>query len=165
MATGRTVTRWIRFGVDDADGDPREIPINSIGFVGFTFGEEDVSAWQDAVIAFLAQQPTAAIEITGPFSDKAEVAWAASGLKPALTGSYTVLSLIAAPTFTTPLGLAVHFGMQGYWADGDPVFGVISPSATEGYVCTKFVVDGSFYQAKFQPYPGSTPAWGTDDIT
>lgn len=161
MATGRTVTRWVRFGVDDADGDPREIPIHTLSPVGLTYGEEDASAWQDAVIGFLTQQPTAPIEISGPFSDKAEVAFAASGVKPALTGSHTVLVLIAVQTFTTPLGLAIHFGMQNYWATNDPVFGVVSPSATSGYHCTQYTVDGNIYNAKFQPHPGTTPAWGT----
>lgn len=165
MATGRTVTQWVRFGVDDADGDPREIPIHTLSPVGLAYNEEDASAWQDTVIGFLKQQPTAPIEVSGPFSDKAEVAWAATGVKPALTGSHTVLVLIAAPTFTTPLALAVHFGMQNYWATGDPVFGLITASATSGYHCMSYVVSGNIYTAKFQPHPGAVPAWGTDDIS
>lgn len=162
MATGRTVSRWLRFGVGDSINTPCEIPISGLNPVGLVYGEQDVSAWQDAVMGFLAQQPTAAIEITGPFSTKAKVGFAATGVKPALTGSHVVLKVIAATTFTTPLGLGIHFGVRGYWtAATDPVFGIIAPSATSGYVCSHYRTDGMTYTARFQPFPGSTPAWGT----
>lgn len=163
---GRTVTRWIRFGIHDNGGTSREIPISSLTPIGFDYPEEDVSAWQDAVIGFLTQQPTAAIEIGGPFSTKAASStFAATGQTPALSGSHTVLKLISVPTFTTPLALAVHIGIQGLWTSGQPVFGVISATTAAGYICTQYTADGLTYTAKFQPYPGTVPTWGTAIIT
>ena len=82
---------------------------------------------------------------------------------PTLSGSHTVLSGIVGGV--TPLALAVHFGIRGYWADGDPVFGVITAGAATGYLCTKYTVEGEKYSARFVPYPGSIPAWGTAIIT
>jgi len=117
------------------------------------------------VIGYLAGTPEAGIEISGPLDNSAAAGLAASGAAPVLSGSYTVLQPISAPTFTTPLGLWVGWGIRGYWTTGDPAFGIVAPSATSGYVCTKFVVEGQFYSATFKPYPGSVPAWGTAIIT
>lgn len=165
MATGRTVDKWIRFLVDDSAGTPREIPINTLGAVGLTYSEEDKTAWQDVVKGYLAGHPEAGIEIGGPLDNSAAAAAAASGAAPVLSGSSTVLIPISAPTFTTPLGLAVMWGIRGYWATGDPVFGVVAPSATSGYICTKFTIEGSNYSATFKPYPGTVPAFGTAGLT
>jgi len=161
MATGRTVTKWTRFLVDDSAGTPREIPVDSISPVGFVYDETDLTAYQDQVKGYLAGHPDAPIDITGPFDTTAAVGAAASAAAPALSGSHTVLVPITAPTFTTPLGLAVMFGIRTWWTTGDPVFGVVAPSATSGYVCTKFTVDGEKYSASFKPFPGTVPAWGT----
>lgn len=162
---GRTVTKWIRFLVDDSGGTPREIPVDSISPVGFAYDETDLTAFQDAVKGYLAAHPDAVIDITGPFDTSAAAAAAASGAAPTLSGSHTILAPIAAVTFTTPLGLAVMFGDKGYWATGQPVFGVVAPSATSGYVCTKYQVEGEKYSARFVPYPGTVPAWGTAILT
>jgi hypothetical protein len=161
--TGRTVTKWIRFGLSDNGGTAREIPIDSIGSVGFSYDETDVTAWQDAVKGYLRNHPDAPIDITGPFDTSGAVALAASGLAPTLSGSHTILAPLAAPGGTTlPRGLWIAFGIRHYWtAAEDPAFGVASPSATSGYVLTKYTVDGEKYSASFKPYPGTTPAWGT----
>jgi hypothetical protein len=165
MATGRTVTKWTRFAVTDHDGSAREIPVDSISPVGFTYDEVDLTAYQDAVKGYLANHPDATIDITGPFDDSAEVGLAASTLAPTLTGSHTVLSLVGTAGWTAAkitMGLWIAFGVRGYWtAAVDPVFGVVAPSLTNGYVCTKYVVEGSKYSARFVPYPGTVPAWGT----
>lgn len=165
MATGRTVTKWTRFAIDDSAGTPREIPVDSIGAVGFVYDETDLTAYQDQVKGYLAAHPDAPIEITGPFDNTAAAALAASGAAPTLSGSHTVLAPLTAPTFTTPLGLAVMFGIRGYWATGDPVFGVVAPSASSGYVCTKYQVEGEKYSARFTPFPGTVPAWGSAILT
>lgn len=165
MATGRTVTKWMRFLVDDSSGTPREVPIDSLSPVGFVYDETDLTAYQDQVKGYLSNHPDAAIDITGPFDNLAAAAAAASGAAPVLSGSHTVLQPISVPTFTTPLGLAVMYGIRGYWTTGDPVFGIVAPSATQGYVCTKYQVEGEKYSASFKPYPGSTPAWGSAILT
>ncbi len=158
---GRTVTRWVRFVMDDISATPREIPINSLSPVGFVYEEVESSAWQDSLIGYLRGHPTATIEIGGPWSEKTAVGLAASTAKPTLTGSNTLLHPLISTTFTAPLGLAVMLGENGYWATGDPVFGVVSPSTVSGYVLTSYIVDGDSYTARFQPWPGTTPAWGT----
>src|SRR5512139_3806438 len=163
MATGRTITRWMRFGVDDSGGTPREIPVDTIGPAGFSYEENDVTALQDAVKTYLAGHPDAAIDITGPFDNTAAAALAASGAAPTLSGSHTILNAIAGGV--TPLGLAIMIGIRGYWTTGDPVFGIVAPSATSGYLCTKYQVEGEKYSARFVPYPGTTPAWGTAILT
>ena len=121
----------------------------------------DLTAFQDAVKGYLAGHPDAPITFTGPHSNIAAVGLAASGAVPTLSGSHTVLAPISAPTFTTPLGLWVAFGVQGYWTAGDPAFGVIAPSATSGYICTAYTVSGGKFSVTFMPYPGTIPAWGT----
>lgn len=165
MATGRTVDKWTRFLVDDSGGTPREIPIDTLSPVGFVYDEVEGTAWQDQVKGYLAGHPDAAIDISGPWDTLTTTAAAGTGAAPALSGSHTVLQPISVPTFTTPLGLCVCFGIRGYWASGDPVFGIVSPSATQGYVCTKYQKEGNKYSASFKPYPGSTPAWGTAILT
>lgn len=165
MATGRTNTKWIRFLVDDSGGTPREIPVDSVSPVGFVYDENELTAYQDQVKGYLSGHPDAPIDVTGPFDNSAAVAAAGTGAVPTLSGSHTVLSPISAPTFTTPLGLAVMWGIRGWWATGDPVFGVVAPSATSGYVCTKYQVEGEKYSARFVPFAGTVPAWGTAILT
>ena len=163
MATGRTVTRWIRFGVDDTGGTAREIPIDSLSPVGFQWEETELTAWQDAVKGYLTNHPDCPIDITGPFDNSIVAGFAGTGAVPTLSGSHTVLAPIVGGG--TPLALAVHFGIRGYWAAGDPVFGVIAAGATTGYLCTKYSIEGEKYSARFVPFPGSIPAWGVAIIT
>lgn len=165
MATGRTTTKWTRFAIDDSAGTPREIPVTSISAVGFVYDETDLTAYQDQVKNYLAAHPDAVIEITGPFDNTAAAGLAASGAAPTLSGSHTILAPISAPTFTTPLGLAIMIGIRGYWATGDPVFGIVAPGAASGYVCTKYQVEGEMYSARFVPFPGTVPAWGSAILT
>lgn len=165
MATGRTVTQWVRFALDDSSETPREIPIHTLSPVGLVYEEQDASAWQDTVIGFLKAVPSAAIEISGPWSTKAAASLAGTGATPTLSGSHTILHPIISRSFVTPLGLAVMFGMQNLWASGDPVFGIVSPSASSGYVLMSYLKTGNDYTAKFQPFPGTTPAWGSSILT
>ena len=163
MATGRTVTKWIRFGVDDNGGTAREIPIDSISPVGFVWDETELTAWQDQVKGYLANHPDAPIDITGPFDTSIIAGRSASTVAPVLSGSHTVLAAISATTYRMPGNLWIGFGIRGYWTAVDnPAFGFItSDNATTGYLCTKYVVEGEKYSARFVPVPGTTPAWGT----
>ena len=160
MATGRTVTRWTRVGCDDSSGTVREPPVDSISGVGFTLAPVDLTAYQDAVKGYLAMHPDSVIEITGPFSNLAVASFAASAAAPVVSGSH-FLAALTAPTFTTPLAFGVMYGIRTYWTTGDPVFGVVTASATEGYTCFGYTVDGEKYSASFRPIPGCTPAWGS----
>jgi hypothetical protein len=160
---GRTTTKWIRFIVDDSTGVPREIPIDSISVVGFIYDEVDITAWQDKVKGYLANHAECNIDITGPFDNDAVQLIAASGDKPVLSGSYPVLGPVNAPTFTTPLGLYICIGDRKYWVLGDPVFGIPIPTATSGYTCTKFNIEGEKYRARFVCDP-SNPEWVIGDV-
>jgi len=165
MATGRSVSKWTRFAIDDSAGTPREIAVDSISPVGFSFDETELTAYQDQVKGYLADHPDAPIDITGPLDNTPAVGLAASGAVPTISGAHVVLTPVSAPTYTTPLGLWVGFGIRGWWTTGDPAFGIVAPSATSGYVCTKYTIEGEKYSARFVPYPGTVPAWGTAIIT
>ena len=165
MATGRTVSRWFKFQVDDSAGTVRDIPVNTINDIGLTYEEADVSALQDAIRTSLPNMPDCTITIGGPFSNLAATAASGTGAAPALSGSHTVLTGING--LSVPLTLGVYMGIRGYWATGDPCFGLTS-SATVGFVCTNYTVNPSdmTYTAQFKVFAGSTaPAWGSAAFT
>ena len=90
MATGRTVDKWTRFGIDDSSGTPREIPVATITPVGFVYDEADLTAFQDQVKGYLAEHPDSAIDITGPWGNLAAAGLAASAAAPTLSGAHTI---------------------------------------------------------------------------
>ena len=166
VQTGRTVSKFVRFLCDDSGGTPREIPVSSINGVGLTNEDQDETAFQDAVKNSFSNQPTAPIEISGPWDSTAAAAAAGSAAAPVLSGSHTVLSVINGGY--TPLGLCVCFGVRHYWESGEPVFGIVSPTAANGYTCRVYTVNPNdmTYTARFEPYPGTAaPAWGTAILT
>lgn len=158
--TGRTVSRWVNFSVEDATA-MRDIPFNTLSVCGITYEEQDLTAFQDAVKGALPGMPDAPIEISGPFDTKVVTTAAATTEAPALSGSHTVLSAINGGS--DPKALDIKFGIRTHWEDGAPQFG-ITATATNGYLCVSYTVDVSTmtYSAKFVLSPGSAiPAWGT----
>ena len=161
VQTGRTVSRFINFSVEDDTDTMREIPVTDISVVGVVYEEQDMTAFQDAVKSALPNMPDAPIEISGPFDSTAVQAASASAAVPALSGSHTVLNAICGGM--TPLALDVQFGIRHTYEAGEPQFGISSDSDnTNGYICTSYTVGADLmYSAKFVLYPGSTlPAWG-----
>ena len=159
--TGRTVSRWVNFIIEDSGTALREIPINTLSVCGVVYEEQDLTAFQDAVKGALPNMPDAPIEISGPFDSSAAQTASASGVAPALSGSHTVLSAING--LSVALSLDIQFGIRQTWMTNEPQFG-ISQSSTSGYLCTNYTVDVSTmtYSAKFVLMPGSSlPAWGT----
>ena len=151
--TGRTVTKWTDFQIDDSGGTLRSIPVDSINGVGLVYDEVELTAFQDAIKGALPGHPDSVITITGPF-DNSVVAAAGT-----LSGSHTVLSAIDGAA--TPLTLNIEVGMRHAWEAGEPTFGITS-SATSGYLCFDYQQQGEKYSAKFRMFPGSSaPAWGT----
>ena len=147
--TGRTVSKWVTFNIDDSAGTPRSIAVNTINGVGLVYSELDLTAWFDAIRGALPEQPDCVITIGGPFDTVAT------------TGSHTVLSGIVG--LNTPLTLDVQVGIRHAWESGEPQFGITS-SAANGFLCRSYDVDLSSmqYTATFGMFPGSTaPAWGT----
>lgn len=152
--TGRTVSKWTDFRVDDSAGTLRSIPVDSINGVGLTYDESEVTAFQDAIKNVLPNHPSCQITITGPFDNSAA---AAAGT---LSGSHTILSGIVGGN--TPLSLDIQIGMRHAWESGEPQFGITS-SSTVGFLCTAYSVDiaSMKYSATFSVMGGTAPAWGT----
>ena len=158
--TGRTVSKWVSFYVDDSGASTlRAIPISSINGVGLDYDEVDLTAFQDALKGVLLNQASCEITITGPF-DTSPAAAATS-----LSGSHTILYNL--PGANTPLSLGVHIGIRHAWEDGEPVFGLTS-TAANGFLCKSYIPDfnAGTYTATFVVAAGSAaPAWGTTAIT
>lgn|SRR3990167_465764 len=147
--TGRTVSKWTKFLVDNASGTLTSIAVDSINGVGLTYDEVDLTAFFDAIKGVLPNHPDVTIAITGPFDNTAS------------TGNHIVLSGIVGGV--TPLSMDVQIGMRHAWESGEPQFGITS-GAADGFLCTEYLVDpgAGKYSAKFRIYPGSAaPAWGT----
>ena len=160
MATGRTIAKYVKVQIEDSGGAMRDIPVSTIAGVGITYDEVDVTALQDAIKKMFSGQGNVSITITGPFDDTAAATASGPGEAAALSGSYTVLQPING--LNTARTFAVYFGMQGYWATGDPVFG-----AVDGFIVTDFSVpDGQTYSAKIAVAgnAANAPAWGTSAL-
>ncbi|MBX3005947.1 MAG: hypothetical protein KF821_09015 [Anaerolineales bacterium] len=163
--TGRTVGKNFKFQLEDIGGVMRDLPVNTISGVGITHEWVDVSALQDALKGWLAGHGDVPLEIGGPLSTDPAVAASASGARPALSGSYTILVPLNGKT--VPLMFAVYIGIRHDWETGDPVFGIVSPSAEDGVAVGSFVPDVSnmTYTASLRLVPGSkAPTWGTAAI-
>jgi len=144
MATGKTNARWIRVSVDDSGGTPRDISasVTSVGTVGLTHDETDVTAYSDGVHNFTLGQPSAPIDITGVLNNTAS------------TGAHVVFSgLVGVETAT--FTVTVQIGIKAAPTTGDPEF--------EGeYVCSAYNVSGDgTFTARMVPGSATVPAWGT----
>jgi len=160
--TGRTVSRWTNFCIEDSGQAMREIPINTLSICGIAYEEQDLTAFQDAVKGALPGMPDAPIEISGPWSSLVAQTASASAAVPALSGSHTVLNGING--LSVPLSLDVQIGVRATWETDAPQFGISAGTNTSGYVCMSYTVDLSTmtYSARFVLFPGSElPAWGT----
>ena len=166
VQTGRTVSKWTKFQIDDSAGTLRDIPINSINGLALPMEEVDMTAFQDAVKSTLHGQADFTLTIGGPFDTTAAQAASASGAAAALSGSHTVLSALMAAALAgtdAPLAFGFYVGVRHYWETGEPAFG-ITGTTTNGMRIFEYSVDpsGMTYSAKFRMSAGSAaPAWGT----
>jgi hypothetical protein len=159
--TGRTVSKWTKFYVDDSGAVLREIAVDSINGVGLDYPAKDFAAFQDAIHSVLTEIPDCEITITGPFDNSAAQAASGSGAAPALSGSHTVLNGIVGGN--TPLALCIACGIRHYYETNEPTFG-LTGTAANGFLCLSYVVDPGEqkYTAKFKVCSGSAiPAWAT----
>ncbi|KKL70895.1 hypothetical protein LCGC14_2100320 [marine sediment metagenome] len=168
MATGRTVGKFTKLQIDDANsaGTLRDIPVATFADVGFKSGDViDLTALQDAVQGFFTGVQMYEIPITGPFDTTTKVSASGTGAAPALSGSHLVLKEIN--NGSSPLAFGVYIGMQGNWATNDPVFG-ITGTAANGCLLRDYTVDINtmMYSAIIYGFPGSAaPTWGTAQLT
>jgi len=153
VQTGRTVSKFVDFVIDDSGGTLRSIPVTTINGVGLTSDEIDVGAIQESIKNVLPGHVDCVINIAGPFDT--------TGVEAAgtLSGSHTVLNGINGAA--TPLTLDVQIGMRQAWEAGEPQFGITS-SATIGFLCMNYIVDLSSmtYTATFRVVGGTAPEWG-----
>lgn len=162
MATGRTSAKFAKFQISDSASTMRDIPVSSFGSIGLTYDEMDVTALQDAVKSMFSGQGTFTATISGPFDNTAAQAASASGARPALSGSHTVLEPLNSGV--TPKSFGVYFGIQGDWATGDPVFGGI-----KSVLVSQYTVDPASmtYSCRITTAGNRSadPDWGTAAIT
>lgn len=146
MATGKTVSIYTRFFLDDADGTPRNLSasVATIGGIGVTNEQVDVTGLSNLLRQFLSGHGDMTLEISGPVDNTADV------------GSHTVLAPAASDNIARTM--TVQIGIRAEPASGDPEF--------EGeVVVTRYIVDinnGATYNATLKPaYGAASPAWGT----
>jgi hypothetical protein len=161
MATGRTSQRYVKFQIQDSGGTLRDVPVQTFSAVGLTYDEIDVSSLQEIVKSYMACQANFSLVLTGPLDNSAAVAASTSGQAAALSGSHTVLEPLNG--LLTPLAFGIYFGIQGYWATNDPVFGADNSAIVTDYTVAP---GASTYSCKLAHVGGGTaPSWGTTQIT
>lgn len=159
MSTGRTVTKWDKFQIYDSGATLRDLNILTIAGIGVNYTEVDLTAANDVVGGALPGMPVVKISITARFDTAAAQAASGTGAAPAFSGTHTVLSAIDGGN--TPLTLGFYRGIRHVWITTEPVFG-LAQSATSGFLCRNYVVNGVDISADFIVFPGSAiPAWGT----
>jgi hypothetical protein len=147
--TGRTVGKHTLVYLDDSGGTLRQIAVATIGGLGITYDEVDLTALQDAVKGILPGHGALSLTLAGPMDSTAS------------TGSHIVLSGVNGES--TPLAFDVRVGIRQAWESGEPQFGITGTSAN-GVLVTDYQVDpaAGMYTAKLNMFSGSAiPAWGT----
>lgn len=168
--TGRTVSKWCKFQIDDSAGTLRDVGIESINGIGLSFDETDLTVFQDAIKSALQGQPDFSMTLGMVFDNSAAQTASSSGQAAALSGSHTVMKgLLAAVTAGTdsPLAFGFYVGNRHYWETGEDVFG-ITGTATNGVRLFDYTFDPATQKssAKFRMSPGSAaPGWGTTAYT
>jgi hypothetical protein len=148
--TGRTVTDFTSLLIGAAGGSMNIIKIDSLGDLGLTYEEQDMSAWVDAVKGVLVGKPDFSLEFGGPIDNTAT------------TGTSTLLR--AWNGVMTCLSFDVQVGIRHAWESGEPQFGVSGTAASNsGVMVTKYVESGGKFSASLRMIAGSAtaPAWGT----
>ncbi len=165
MATGRTVGKFFKFQIDDSAGTVRDIAVTSVGGVGVSYDQVDLTALNDALKGFMSGHGDVTLAISGPLSTTVAAAASASGAAASYSGSHVVLAPLNGGV--TPLTFGCYVGIQSLWSTGDPAFGITS-SASSGITVFDYIVDpsGVTYSATLKMFPGSAlPAWGTAAFT
>lgn len=164
MATGRTSPRFSKFQIEDSGGTMRDVPVRTMGNVGLTYDEIDLSALQELVKSFFSGQANFGLDMTGPFDNRAATAASGSGTDPSgtLSGTSTIIQPLNGGLTARSFG--IYFGIQAVWSTGDPVFG-----AVDSIIVTNWTVDPVTMMASWRIVKAAgaanNPAWGTSAIT
>jgi len=141
--TGKTNARHIRVYLDDVGASARDISasVSNISGVGLVFDEQNVTCYSDGVVNFVLGHPSSEIEITGPYSDTADI------------GAHIVFSNRVG-YITTTATLTVQIGILAAPLSTDPEF--------EGeYFVSSYLISGDgTYTARLVPASATVPAWG-----
>lgn len=139
--TGRTNAKYIGFFLDNAAGTLTDLTAytKSIGTVGLTFEEQDVTAYSDGVKNVTIGRADAPLSITFQWDT-------------------VVFAHLIALSRTTPLSLDIRFGIRHDWEAGEPTFG-ISSSATSGYLLKDLTATDTEITASFVVFGPTAPGW------
>lgn len=147
VARGKTHSRFARILVGGANlsGDAR-----TLGGVGLTYAQADVTAWADGITTFLMGIPDAQL---GPFS--ALFSNLAAGTGPVEPGTHTVLASTGSPIVTAVLGMGAAPTI------GAPAFSLYTTQLS--YTVAPAVGDALAIEANFSASSGNMearPGWG-----
>ena len=147
--TGRTVGKYVTVKMEDAGTTLRTIVgTQSIGGVGITYNEVDVTALEDALTNYLNGHGDMSLSFTDNVDNTAD------------TGFHVVFSALNG--LQVPLSFDIQIGVRHAWESGEPQFG-ITGSATSGVIVTSYIVDPASMTATatVKTFGGTAPAWGT----
>ncbi len=139
--TGRTNAKHIGFFLDASNGTLTDLTAytKSIGTVGLTFEEQDVTAYSDGVKNVTIGRADAPLSVTFQWDT-------------------VVFAHLIALSRTTPLTLDIRFGIRHAWEAGEPVFGITS-SATSGYLLKDLTATDTEITASFVVFGPTAPDW------
>lgn len=161
MATGRTLSKFIKLQIEDSGGAMRDIPILTCSDIGITYPEITVTSHDSSLGEIVMAPGVSSITITGPWSNTAVATASSSGAAPSFSGSHTVLSAINGVNTARSFGL--YIGIRTYWTTGDPVFGAKDSVVVTDY---RYNAETNIYTARISHLAGATvPAWGTSAIS
>ena len=141
--SGRTNAKYIGFWLDNSSGTLTDLTAytKSVGTVGLTYDEQDVTAYSDGVKNVTIGRADAPLSVvfqmdTVPFAH------------------------LIALSRVTPLTLDVRFGIRQTWTSGEPVFGITS-SATSGYLLKDLTIIETEITATFSVFGPTAPDFAT----
>ena len=142
--TGRTNSRFTEFWLDNSSGTLTDLSLyaKSVGTVGLTHEEQDVTAYKDGIKNFTIGRPDAPIQVV-------------------FQNDTVVFAHLLALDHVTPLSLDVRFGIrQSPQVTGEPCFG-ISSSATSGYLFKDWTMTDTEITATFSVFGTTSPSFAT----
>ncbi len=141
--TGRTNAKHIGFWLDNSAGTLTNLTAytKSIGTIGLTYEEQDVTAYSDGVKNVTIGRADAPLSITFQWDT-------------------VVYAHLIALSRTTPLSLDIRIGIRHDWEAGEPTFGITS-SATSGYLLKDLTATDTEITASFVVFGATAPDFGT----
>ena len=150
VQTGRTVQEYTKLLIGQAAGSMYDMKIDSLGDLGFTYDEQDMSSWSDALHGVLVGKPDFKLDFGGPVDNTAT-----SGPSTLLRGWVGQM---------TCLSFDVQIGVRHDWVSGEQQYGLTGAiTGNSGIMITAYSESGGKYKATMRLIAGSAvvPAYGT----